>query len=318
MTKGIKEREEGRRESFGSKKIDPYKRYRHLYGLIDKYWNRSEEDTSYLYHYTKPHVVEALLKDGGDIGCVPINKLDDREEMEFGLSGFIRYLADDCQWPSRHLNAIEELRAKMDYAPLTASFCYKPDSAYQWKTYCPNPNGGMALGFRRNDLFAAVNRICATAPKPGDLDCNTAVFLPCFYEGVHDIKAVYRAWFADNIGWFSKFRQNLFPDLHDASLVMSTMVCASVCIKRKDFQDEHEFRIVKFRSRLGRELERIEAPKEMYKSGISKVTAGGFRFLVRLIAVGPYGDQRALCEKGRSLSEKYKIPLFGSSVVPEE
>lgn len=317
MTTGNERRGEWRLGRFRSEEIDPHKRYRHLFGLIDTYWNKSEEDTSCLYHYTKPHVVEALLKDGGDIGCAPIDKLDDHYEMEFGISGFLRYLADDCQWPRKYLHAIEERYATMNYAPLTASFCYKPDSAYQWKTYCPNPNGGMALGFRRNDLFAAVNRICATAPKPGDPDCNTAVFLPCFYEGVHDLKAVYRAWFSDNIRWFSKFRQSPLPDSREASLVLSTMMCASVCIKRNGFKDEHEFRIVKFRSRHGRELERIDAPKEMYKSGIANVTAGGFRSLAKLIAVGPYGDRDALNAKALSIGRKYGIQVVGSSLAPE-
>lgn len=287
--------------------VDPYRRYRHLFELIDRYWNRSGEDTHFLYHYTQPKVVEALLANGGDIGCVRVDTLADTTEFKFGFDLFLDYLARQG-WGQRYTEAMRDVYDASEYLPWTASFCYEADSAHLWKNYCPD--GGMALGFSRNELFEAVNRVCETSPGPGYADCHTTLFLPCFYQGVHDLDALFRAAVSDNIKEIARFRQNPCPDIRTASNVTAIAVVIASIVKHYDYREEHEFRIVKFPSLFGCEMEPINASgKMMVKSGIGKVTPGGFRSLVRLLAVGPYGNTNELYAKACIIADEHQLPF---------
>lgn len=202
------------------------------------------EDGSLLYHYTTIDTFDKLVDEGGELYCTHYMDLNDDVEFWKGFRYFADRLERKCEADSEgHLlelkgvlgelaDAWKRLHKLYMDAHWVMSFATERDSLSQWRFYTDRINGGVAIGFDRNELENELQKC-----REKNIDGYNVILMPCIYCGSgideHLDRLVDRL--CDNIDT----KQQLWhEDLARAMQFFSSL------IKDNSFKSEHEWRII--------------------------------------------------------------------------
>ena len=241
-------------------------------------------DAEYLYHFTKPCTVkEHLFKDGGDLRCTHIRKLNDDSEWQKGLDYISEYLrnhgSDDLA------DEVDVLPERIGCVPYVCSFSQFDDKASMWGMYGDRQCGGYALGFDRTELERLIDA------KNAQTD-DEYYLLPCLYSGVHDADVLVghilnECHVDEDEHLIREGCENELP-----SRILSRIFFLSLIIKDSSFDYENEWRLV-VRKNAAAPLQRGEGFffGDTYKHVCSELFEGSLRNYFSRIVVSPCGGE---------------------------
>lgn len=262
--------------------------------MINTYPDRF--DAEYLYHFTKPCIVkEHLFKDGGDLRCTHIRKLNDDSEWQKGLDYISDYLRNNGK--NNVADEVDVLPEKIGCVPYICSFSQLDDKASMWGMYGNRQCGGYALGFKRTEL----ERIVAEKNMQSE---DEYFLLPCLYSGIHnaDIVLDYILNECHSDEDELLVRQGCENELQ--LRILSRIFFLSLVIKDSSFDYENEWRLV-VRKNTTAPLQRGEgffigdAPEYIY----SELFDGPLRNYFSRIVVSPCGGEKVRKDNNAKLLE---------------
>ena len=195
-----------------------------------------------LYHYTTADTFDKLVDEGGELYCTHYMDLNDDAEFWKGFDYFRDWQKKHTAQESKE-KAIEcdryfsQLKTELKkvhklYIDATwiMSFSTEKDSLSQWRSYTDRTNGGVAVGFSKNELENEINK----CRNENGFD---VALLPCIYYDSGIDKRLDRLidLLLESI---DKNKTNWHEELARAIYLFSSIV------KDGSFRLEHEWRII--------------------------------------------------------------------------
>lgn len=194
-----------------------------------------------IYHYTDANGLIGIIRNK-TLWATDIRFLNDHMELYAGIESTIKLskeMADTCQQSSDHVynsaKKIYELFPNILKKNLArrciyiTSFSKSRDNLRQWMSYCP-PNGGYAISFNKEKIL-----ISGKKERKNKVVCRLE---EVDYQGekirqILDIESIIKS-----------LKNNGFSAAKTAIEIMNNALFHCCAIKRKEFYDEREIRLV--------------------------------------------------------------------------
>lgn len=300
--------------------------------LLTKFKSKEIETSPYLYHYTSLDTFCAMTNDKGDFYCTHFNALNDDAEVLVGESLVEEYLKkkyawtdNKCRWFQVNFRTI--VKSETCVIPWIMSFSRDRDSLNQWVSYTDKMKGGVAIGFSRNSIVDAIDRMpgCYQKDEGGKYvkqDSSSFVLrlLPCLYKE-RDAELIVRLFdellpphkdALERLGTAKTSEEMLEQDFIEA---INTILEISTVIKHNSFENEQEERLVLMpMTRTCSDCE-IIGGKPRWKTHVSDTTFEGIgnpkyrgiRGMMREVVISPHGDRGILLTSVKVLCNKYNM-----------
>lgn len=278
------------------------------YNAIKEYLQAVDENMlnpSVLYHYTTIETFEKLVSKDADLLCTHYMDLND--DVEFKKGYF--YFRDHCgneelkELLDKYWIVLRKLQRVHSDSTWIMSFSTERDSLSQWRAYTDRQRGGVAIGFCKTALEAAVSERNSKSH-----DGFSVALLPCLYYDSGDDKRL--------DGLMAFLFKNL-PDgsspTYDKELKAAIHLFASI-VKDKSFEQEKEWRlIVQTEDTKDCEGARVIADKARIPVGFTNDSDFRIGEMMQEVILSPHGNSRRLMHgvwlsKNLSKKLKYKTP----------
>ena len=251
----------------------------------------------YLYHFTKPDVVEKFLKEEADLRCSFFKGMNDDREWLLGIEYISEYLCSNGE--NTLAEAVYDFPNEVGCSPWICSFSQDDDKASMWGMYGDRHLGGYSVGFKRDDLAELVEE------KNLHGNGDEYYLLPCLYRGRHDIDPVLD--YILNTRYVDEdehtFREGCGYEV--PSRILSRIFFLSLIIKDFSFDYENEWRLIVRKHDIPPPI--MNGP-EVCWSGSPFIWSGIFkkhlRDYIKRIVVSPCGGSRIRKENFDRLNEQ--------------
>lgn len=303
-----------------------------IWELLTKFKSKEIETCPFLYHYTSLDTFCAMTNDKGDFYCTHFNALNDDAEVLMGELLAEEYLkrkygwADDkCSWFRANFRMI--VKNETCVVPWIMSFSRDRDNLNQWVSYTDKRKGGVAIGFDRNSILAAIDRLPGRCIKSEEGECEkedspsfVLRLLPCLYKerDAAFIEAMFDALLTphkdalERLGVAKTAEETQERDLREAVFKILEI---STVVKHESFENEQEERLILLpMTKVCSECE-IIGGKPRWKTHVSDTTFEGIgnpkyrgiRGMMREVVISPHGDRGILLTSVRVLCNKYNM-----------
>lgn len=277
------------------------RKLQHLWAYLKQ--NIPKECTpDFLYHYTKPDVLQFICKQHGRLLATNATFFDDHSEIFYGAERVLDVLALDGEWSRSDTLEIKQRLLSMRnkdslFLPWITSLSCRKDSPRMWHDYTTQ-DGGYCIVFRNKGLMEFLEWSMVQRTVRSEINRDCLFIMPCVYEGKHDIEGFIRAYYKD-------FRSDL-SDKSNTNMVLAHLIVAGALIKTYRYQHEHEWRMILLPSAQRLTENAIEWYNNKARLSLGIEEWIDIRRLIAGIHVSPHGRHQMLCAKAKKLVQDFR------------
>lgn len=204
---------------------------------------KNDDGMRLVYHYTTLDTLRVITQNNADFLCTYCAAMNDKAEFSTGLRVLENHINKNPELAAGlTIKNIKDLAMNSLFAPWSMSFSTNGDSLNQWIAYTDEYEGGAAIGFDIDDLYARINQ------KKKD---KLIVYLaPCLYERTHEkeISALFAFLFGEYKQHLCSIARKQQPAKPEGTIQQyvsfwAAFIFASI-VKDESFSLEHEWRLV--------------------------------------------------------------------------
>lgn len=205
--------------------------------------DRNADGTRLVYHYTTLDTLRTITQEDADFLCTYCAAMNDKAEFSTGLRVLETYINRNRKVANGlTIKDIKDLTMNPQFNPWSMSFSTNGDSLNQWIAYTDEHEGGAAIGFDIDDLYARIKQ-----KKNNKLIVYLA---PCLYERTHEkeISSLFAFLFGEYKQHLCLIARKKMPSQTDSTVerfvsCLVSFIFASI-VKDESFSLEHEWRLV--------------------------------------------------------------------------
>ena len=205
--------------------------------------DKNEDGMRLVYHYTTLDTLRTITQKDADFLCTYCAAMNDKAEFSTGLKVLENHINTNRKLANGlTIKDIKDLAMNSSFVPWSMSFSTNGDSLNQWIAYTDEHEGGAAIGFDIDDLYARIKQ---------KKDNRLIVYLaPCLYERTHEkeISSLFSFLFGEYKQHLCSIARTKLPDKPERTIQQCVsfwvaFIFASI-VKDESFSLEHEWRLV--------------------------------------------------------------------------
>lgn len=204
---------------------------------------KNDDGMRLVYHYTTLDTLRVITQNDADFLCTYCAAMNDKAEFSTGMRVLEKHITKNPKATGGlTIKNMKDLAMDPSYSPWSMSFSTNGDSLNQWIAYTDEFEGGAAIGFDIDDLYARIKQ------KKNN---KVIVYLaPCLYEKTHEkeISALFEFLFGEYKQQLCLIARKKLPEKPEGMIqqyvsFLVALIFASF-VKDESFRLEHEWRLV--------------------------------------------------------------------------